>query len=151
MYLLKFSDNSEEYTTEVQARIDCYHLYKDYNKYKLNKHKKKLQTKSGAEIQIYNNYTCTATHDKLEYFNEEPDSKYFADGQSMWSAKCLKCSVEIVNEINGQGTFKPSIKCPAFTCINRTNGFYKTMCNKCAVQLMIGSSTTRSRRNKFSK
>ena len=144
VYLLQFSDDSKEYANEVDATIDCEKLLRKYKRDYMNTSKRTPKKKTNKNIIGTAKYKCSSTHDDIENFTQEPDSKYFAEGQSMWSATCLKCGIDIVHTTE-TGKFKPNIKFPAYTCIHRTKGCYKTMCNKCANLLILSSTKKRSR------
>ena len=145
MYLLQFSDDTENYATKIEATIDCPIILSKYKRENMNKENKTTKKATNNNKISTEEYVCSHTHDDIETFNQEPDSKYFDYGQSMYSATCLECGINIVHTCK-TGEFKPSIKLPAYTCIHRTSGCYKTLCNKCAKLLMLSPKQKRSSR-----
>ena len=86
-----------------------------------------------------------------ETFESESNKKYFSKGQMLWKVKCHKCNIIISSGDNDDGAIKlfcPSIKCPAYTCNNRTQGCRVTICNKCAEYAILNTGNSRNKRRR---
>ena len=143
-FLLQFSDGTEEYATENEARIDCKKLLEAYKK------KNFQRKKTNVVLVKHSSFRCKNDHTKIESYKGEGNCKYFGMGQMLWNAKCRKCKIVISGE-NGDGDiFRPTLRCPAYTCTNHTQGCKESLCNPCAKVIMLSGENrgTRRTRNK---
>ena len=146
-YLLEFSDDTQEYATEAEAKIDCADMLEEYKMkhiiVKRNVSKRKRVVLTNKTLR----YTCECDHDKFDSYGEETNDKYFMVGQWLWNVNCRMCHM-IVGSIEREGIFRPTFKTPAYVCNNRTKGCRETLCHTCAKTMMLNSNskTRRSRR-----
>lgn len=157
-YLLQFTDGTKDYAAEKEAKIDCPQILKEYKK----KHglegdgaKRNTRKKTVTESKrIRKTYVCTVDHELLESYVDESNAKYFSVGQRFWNVKCRKCKVLIVGDENNDDVekikkFRPTIKKPAYICLNRTHGCMHAMCFNCTKKLMVNvTGTTRASRHR---
>ena len=145
-YLLKFSDGSETYATENEAKIDCEELLLEYKKkMSVSRRKKK---RNNVTLVLHSSFKCPNDHSKIESFVAEENRMYFAEGQMLWKVKCNQCSIIISDNEKGKNNFCPTFKQPAFTCGNRTQGCKRSLCGSCAQKLMLSTNNRRKRDNK---
>ena len=139
-FLLKFNDGTTDFATENEAKIDCPKLLQKYRKENMetvNIRKRKRVVSAVKQTR----YRCKMIHTKFESFVDEGNEEYFRKGQPLWNVTCRTCNLIISNE-DGENNFKPTLKCPAYVCRERTKGCRETICFECAKKLMLGSNNT---------
>ena len=145
-YLLQFTDGTEDYAAEKEAKIDCPLILKEYKKkHGLEGDGKKGNTRkkpTTGSKRISKTYVCTADHDLLQSYVDETNAKYFSVGQRFWNVKCRNCKVLIVGDENKDDVGKikklrPTIKSPVYICLNRTHGCMQAMCFNCTKKLIV--------------
>ena len=148
-FLLEFSDLTKEFATESMAKIDCNDLLKEYKRKKLNNPKETNNRKQIKTAKKEIGYRCKNDHSSIEAFESESNKKYFSRGQMLWKVKCHDCNIVISSGDDDDGEeqlFCPSLKCPVYTCNNRTQGCRVTMCGKCAKKAILDAGNSRKKR-----
>ena len=108
-YLLDFSDKTQEYATESQAKIDCPDILKKYKANYFNNIKKPKKKRNKIQSQTTTRYGCSSDHGGFDSFSEEINENYFGMGQLLWKVKCRSCNIVIVDTETENG-FRPSKK-----------------------------------------